>query len=184
MDIAEGVEAEFSRSTAMQVVSHAELFGGKICAALDRQHPRDLFDVHNLLSGEGYTNEIRQGFITALISHSRPLHEIIHPNFLDQRHVFESQFTGMTQTSFSYANFEATRERLVMAIRQGWTDADRAFLIGFKKAEPDWSLIPLENLSRMPAVQWKLANIRKLLKQNPKKHVEQLEALEKRLNHR
>ncbi len=181
LDIVEKVETEFSRFVAINVISHAELFGGKICAALDRQHPRDLFDVQHMLDNEGYTDEIRHGFIAALISHSRPLHEIIRPNFQDQRHVFESQFAGMPLTPFSYADFEATRERLVQKIKQGWTDNDRAFLISFKKGEPDWKLIPLENLSRMPAVLWKCANIKKLIQQNPAKHAEQLAELEKRL---
>lgn len=181
LDIAEKVETEFSRFVSVNVMSHAELFGGKMCAALDRQHPRDLFDVQHMLDNEGYTDEIRQGFIAVLISHSRPLHEIIRPNFQDQRHVFESQFAGMTLTPFSYADFEATRERLVQAIKQGWTENDRAFLSSFKKGEPDWSLIPLENLSRMAAVEWKLGNIQKLIQQNPAKHAEQVAELERRL---
>jgi hypothetical protein len=181
MDIADAVETEFGRFVSVNVVSHAELFGGKICAALDRQHPRDLFDVHHMLENEGFTDDIRLGFIASLLSHSRPLHEIIRPNFQDQRHVFGSQFAGMALTPFSYADYEATRGRLVQEIKQGWTDADRAFLISFKKGAPDWSLIPLADLSRMPAVQWKLANIQKLIRQNPRKHAEQLGELEGRL---
>lgn len=182
IDVADGVEDEFGRFMAVNVVSHAELFGGKICAALDRQHPRDLFDVHHMLENEGYTDEIRMGFITALLSHGRPIHEIIRPNFLDQAKVFETQFAGMAFTSFSYADYEATRERLVSAIQQGWTDNDRNFLLGFKNGMPDWSLLPLENLSRMPAVLWKLSNIQKLIQQNPDKHAEQLKALEERIS--
>jgi predicted nucleotidyltransferase component of viral defense system len=181
MDIADVVETEFGRFVSVSVVSHAELFGGKICAALDRQHPRDLFDVHHMLGNEGFSDDIRLGFIASLLSHSRPLHEIICPNFQDQRHVFESQFAGMALTPFSYADYEGTRERLVKEIKQGWTDADRAFLISFKQGAPDWSLIPLADLSRMPAVQWKLANIQKLIRQNFRKHAEQLAELEGRL---
>lgn len=182
MDIAGTVEDEFGRFMAVHVISHAELFGGKICAALDRQHPRDLFDVHHMLENEGFTEEIRLGFIAALLSHSRPLHEVIRPNFLDQSHVFQVQFAGMALTPFSYNDFEATRERLVQEIRQRWTDNDRTFLLGFKQGKPDWRLFPLENLSAMPAVQWKLANIQKLIRRNPSKHKEQMKALEMRLS--
>ncbi len=182
MDVADTVEDEFGRFMTVNVVSHAELFGGKICAALDRQHPRDLFDIHHMLENEGYTDEIRMGFITALLSHGRPMHEIIWPNFRDQAKVFETQFAGMAFTPFSYADYEATRERLVKAIRQGWTDSDRAFLLSLKQGKPDWSLLPLESLSRMPAVQWKLSNIQKLIQQNPDKHAEQLKALKERLS--
>lgn len=181
MDIADTVESEFERFMSVNVVSHAELFGGKICAALDRQHPRDLFDVHHMLENEGLTDEIRMGFMASLLSHSRPIHEMIRPNFQDQRMLFETQFAGMAFTPFSYADFEATRERLVKEINDGWSDNDRAFLISFKQGTPDWSLFPLENLPHMPAVQWKLMNIQKLISQNPEKHVDQLNTLKKRL---
>ncbi|PJB72544.1 MAG: nucleotidyl transferase AbiEii/AbiGii toxin family protein [Alphaproteobacteria bacterium CG_4_9_14_3_um_filter_47_13] len=182
MDVTDTVESEFGRFMAVNVVSHAELFGGKICAALDRQHPRDLFDVHHMLTNEGLTNDIRMGFMASLLSHSRPIHEMIRPNFQDQGKVFETQFAGMAFTPFSYADFEATRERLVQEINKGWSDNDRAFLLGFKQGKPDWNLFPLENLSRMPAVQWKLLNIQKLIKQNPDKHAEQFKALKERLS--
>lgn len=181
MRVVEAVETEFGLSAAANVVSHAELFGGKICAALDRQHPRDLFDVQHMLDNEGLTDEIRMGLIAGLLSHSRPIHEIIVPHFLDQRHVFNSQFEGMAFTPFTYEDFEATRERLVKEISKGWTDSDREFLLSFKRGEPDWSLFPLENLQLMPAVQWKLLNIQKLKAQNPEKHLEQLIALKGRI---
>lgn len=92
MDIVDAVENEFSRFVSANVVSHAELFGGKICAALDRQHPRDLFDVRQMFDSEGLTEEIRTGFMALLLSHSRPIHEMIRPNFQDQRKAFETQF--------------------------------------------------------------------------------------------
>lgn len=69
LDVADAMETEFGRFASANVVSNAELFGGKICAALDRQHPRDLFDVHHKLAGEGFTDEIQLGFIASLISH-------------------------------------------------------------------------------------------------------------------
>jgi predicted nucleotidyltransferase component of viral defense system len=181
MDVADTVESEFGRFMAVSVVSHAELFGGKICAALDRQHPRDLFDVHHMLTNEGLTDDIRMGFMASLLSHSRPIHEMIRPNFQDQERAFETQFSGMAFTPFSYADFEVTRERLVQEINKGWSDNDCAFLLGFKQGKPDWSLFPLENLPLMPAVQWKLLNIQKLIRQNPDKHAEQFKALAERL---
>ena len=61
-----------SAESEAQVVSIADLYGGKICAALDRQHPRDLFDVMLLLENEGITREIRQAFIVYLVSHCKP----------------------------------------------------------------------------------------------------------------
>ena len=122
-----------------------------------------------------------QGFIIGLLSSPRPIHEMIRPNFLDQRRVFETQFAGMSETPFSYEDFETTRERLVTEINAGFTDADRAFLLNFKNAEPDWSLFPHEKIKALPAVNWKLTNIEKLKANNPDKHTEQLMALEERL---
>jgi predicted nucleotidyltransferase component of viral defense system len=181
MDVVDAVEDEFGRFMSVNVVSHPELFGGKICAALDRQHPRDLFDIHHMLSNEGLTEEIRMGFLVSLLCHARPIHEVIRPNFQDQRRTFETQFAGMAFTPFSYEDFEATRERLVNEINNAWTDKDRAFLLSFKRAEPDWTLQPFDDLPRLPAIQWKLQNLRKLKEQNPGKLEEQLKALEERL---
>ncbi|MCL2715228.1 MAG: nucleotidyl transferase AbiEii/AbiGii toxin family protein [Alphaproteobacteria bacterium] len=181
MDVVEAAEEEFGRFVSARVVSHAELFGGKICAALDRQHPRDLFDVRQMFDGEGLTEEIRMGFLVALLGHSRPIHEMIRPNFKDQRRAFETQFAGMAFLPFTYEDFDETRQRLVREINDRWTDADRAMLLAFKQGSLQESSPPLENLSKLPAVQWKLRNILKLKQQNPEKHTEQLRALERRL---
>ncbi len=96
----------------MLVISHGELFDGKICAALDRQHPRDLLDVHYLLSHEGITTIVKQGFIAALLSHPRPIHEVLNPNWRDQSDTFASQFRGMTILPFTYTDLEETQHNL------------------------------------------------------------------------
>jgi predicted nucleotidyltransferase component of viral defense system len=181
MQVTQATQDEFGKSALINVVSHAELYGGKICAALDRQHPRDLFDIHQLFAHEGITRDICLGFMGSLVSHPRPIHEIIRPNFQDRRTVFDTQFAGMTIAPFTYGDFEATREKLVREIHARLTHDDRAFLLSFKNGEPDWSLVPLETLQNMPAVQWKLSHIRQL-KQNPSKHAEQLDALRQALS--
>lgn len=181
MDLSEAVETEFGKFVSVSVASHAELFGGKICAALDRQHPRDLFDVHQLLSDEGLTEEVRMGFLAMLVSHPRPIHEMLRPNFADQRSVFENQFAGMALAPFTYAEYEATREDLVREIHRQLTESDREFLLSFKRANPNWALMPYQDLQRMPAVLWKLSNVQRLLERNPVKHAHQLSALEGRL---
>lgn len=181
MDVADAVEEEFGRFTSMQVIAPAELFGGKLCAALDRQHPRDLFDVAQLYTEGGITDDIRQGFIIGLLSSPRPIHEMIQPNLLDQRQTFETQFAGMTETPFSYEDFEATRERLIADIKAGLTEDQQRFLLSFKNAQPDWSLFPHDRLKDLPAVKWKLGNIEALKTKNPTKHAGQLKKLEDRL---
>jgi predicted nucleotidyltransferase component of viral defense system len=48
MQVTEGVEAAFGFAET-NVVSFDDLYAGKLVAALDRQHPRDFFDVRWLL---------------------------------------------------------------------------------------------------------------------------------------
>ena len=181
MQVTTATQDEFGKSAVINVVSHGELFGGKICAALDRQHPRDLFDIAQLFAQDGITEDVRLGFIGSLLSHPRPIHEVIRPNFQDRRTEFDTQFAGMTIAPFTYDDFEAARERLVQEIHARLTADDRAFLLSFKSGEPDWDLVPIEALQTMPAVQWKLSNVRQL-KQNAPKHAEQLDALRKALS--
>lgn len=177
MQVTDRVQEEFGLFAAINVVAKGDLYGGKICAALDRQHPRDLFDIHRLFGREGITEQIKRGFIAALVGGNRPISELLKPNFQDQREAFATQFAGMASDPFSYQEFEATRARLVEQIHDLLSNDDRLFLVSFKNGEPDWSLYPLAGLADMSAVKWKLLNIRKLRKNNPARHSEQLSAL-------
>ncbi|MBM3420110.1 MAG: nucleotidyl transferase AbiEii/AbiGii toxin family protein [Bacteroidetes bacterium] len=174
LQVNEKVQERFKKFAAIQVVSDAELYGGKICAALDRQHPRDLFDVYLLFKESGITEDVKNGFIAALVSHMRTMHEILHPHLLDQRSAFEKQFNGMSDIPFTYEDFESTRKQLIEEINSSLTETDRTFLLSFKRGNPDWSLFSHKRLSEMPAVQWKLLNIQNLIKSNPQKHQELL----------
>jgi predicted nucleotidyltransferase component of viral defense system len=182
LQVTETVQKEFGKFAAINVVSHAELFGGKICAALDRQHPRDFFDVYLLMGNEGYTNDVKLGFITALLSHMRTINEILYPHLLDQQSAFENQFAGMTSTKFNYQDYEATRNILISTVHSSLTETDKSFLLSFKRGGPDWDLFPIAVLKDLPAVQWKLENIKKLIHTNPKKHAELLRLLEEKLH--
>lgn len=182
MSVVDKVQAEFEWFAEIKVVSNGELFGGKICAALDRQHPRDLFDIHYLFENEGLTDEIKMGFIACILSHPRPINEILNPNFVDQREAFDRQFSGMTLEPFSYENFEATRIRLINEIKRSLTDKDKNFLLSFKKGEPAWDLFDAPKLRDMPAVKWKLLNILKLKETNAPKLNQLLRALERELD--
>ena len=91
---------QFDAFCAIGLVSLGQLYGGKICAALDRQHPRDLFDVKLLLENEGFSEEIKQGFLLGVVSSVRPIHEILDPRLQDQQQAFENQFQGMSNIAF------------------------------------------------------------------------------------
>ena len=178
LQVHENVQERFKKFAAIQVVSDAELYGGKICAALDRQHPRDLFDIYLLFQESGYNEDIKNGFIQALVSHMRTMNEVLQPHMLDQRSTFEKQFHGMTDITFTYDDFETTREKLISLVNLSLSARDRSFLLSFKRGNPDWDLFPNALLKKLPAVQWKSMNIKNLIKSNPEKHNEQLKKLE------
>ena len=175
------VQERFRKFAAIQVVSDAELYGGKLCAALDRQHPRDLFDVHLLFHESGYNEDVKNGFIQALVSHMRAMNEVLDPHRLDQRSAFEKQFKGMSDSPFTYEDYEATREKTIKTIMSSLSEKDRSFLLSFKRGDPEWDLFPIARLKDLPSVQWKLLNIRNLWESNPSKHNDLIHKLEELL---
>lgn len=181
MPLSERAQNEFDAFAAIQVVPLGQLYGGKICAALDRQHPRDLFDIKYLLANEGITHEIKQGFMLCLIASDRPMNEIISPNLQDQQSALANQFEGMSAEAFTYAEYETTRAQLIETVHANFTDEDRVFLLSVKNLTPDWSIHDFE---RFPAIRWKLQNLRRLKETNPQKHLEHYEALKYKLSRR
>jgi len=53
MSLCSEAQMQYSSYCEIKIVEMGHLYGGKICAALDRQHPRDLFDIHMLFESEG-----------------------------------------------------------------------------------------------------------------------------------
>jgi predicted nucleotidyltransferase component of viral defense system len=176
--LSERAQKEFEAFTAFPIVPLGQLYGGKICAALDRQHPRDLFDVKYLLANEGFSEEVKKGFLMWLLCGDRPINEVIKPNLQDQRSAMVNQFEGMSEEDFSYEEYEAVRKKLITTIHERLTEKDRKFLLSVKNLTPDWSIYDFE---RFPAVQWKLQNLQKLKTTNPQKHQQQYEALKAKL---
>lgn len=161
----------FEQAVSIQVASLPDLYGGKLCAAMDRQHPRDLFDVLLLMKNEGLSEEIMGAFVVYLASHNRPMHELLDPRPTDISSLFDREFSGMTREPVSLEDLLDIRDEMIQGIRERLTAEHKRFLLGFKQGDPEWSLLPFENLSSYPALQWKLINIRKM---NKKKHAEQL----------
>jgi hypothetical protein len=181
MQVVESVQDEFGKFAAINVVSLAELYGGKICAAIDRQHPRDVFDVKLLMENEGVSDEIWDGVKIGLISHYKPIIELLFPILKDQKSAFDKQFAGMTSVEFTYDDYEKTRATLIDTIQQRLTDDEKRFLLSFEMGEPNWKLFPHPVLKDLPAIKWKLLNIQKLKKDNLKKHEQMVSVLKKML---
>lgn len=166
LPLCDKAQEEFGMYCEAVIVPQTLLYGGKIAAALSRQHPRDLFDVKHM--GMPLT-DIREGLIFCLLGSDRPIHESFAPMLIDQHAAMENQFEGMTDIPFSYEEFEQTRNQLIADVRNLMTDADKNFLLSFEAGEPQWDGYEFEYFRNYPSVQWKLLNLAKLKKQNPSK---------------
>jgi hypothetical protein len=172
--LSDKAQNEFSLYCEAKIVPLTLLYGGKIAAALSRQHPRDLFDVKYM---ELPFVKCREGLIFCLLGSDRPIHESFAPSMIDQREAMENQFEGMTDIEFTYDEFEATRSKLIADVNAMMTEADRRFLVSFELAEPEWNGYEFEHFKDYPSVQWKLLNLKKLARQNSLKLNEEAEKL-------
>lgn len=164
------------------VVSLEDVYGGKLVAALDRQHPRDLFDVLQLFEHEGITPGIRRAFVVYLASSNRPVHEVLFPALRDIEHDYVHNFTGMTTEPVPLEALLAARERMVRELQQGLDDNERRFLLSLVAGAPDWPLLGIAHLEHLPGIRWKLHNLAQLQKTNTKKFAEQADVLTARLS--
>lgn len=173
--LSDKAQNEFSLYCEAKIVPLTLLYGGKIAAALSRQHPRDLFDVKYMDVPLG---NCREGLIFCLLGSDRPIHESLAPSFIDQRDAMANQFDGMTDIPFTYEEFEATPSKLVDDVKTLMTEADRKFLVSFETGQPEWEDYEFEYFKNYPSVQWKLLNLQKLAKQNPQKLAEEVAKLQ------
>lgn len=159
--VSERVEEEFGFAE-MPVVSFADLYAGKIVAALDRQHPRDLFDARDLLVHERIDDKLRKAFIVYLVSHDRPMAEVLAPKRLDIAEEYKRGFEGLINDSVSLDELLKAREDLIGEIVGKMPETHKRFLISVKQGQPDWGLLNLPGAKDLPAIRWKLENLAKL----------------------
>lgn len=164
----------------MQLVSEADLYAGKIAAALDRQHPRDLFDIHFLFANEGISDDLFKAFLIYLVSHPRPAHELLCPHRLDISAQYSDEFLGMTVADLSLDALLEAREQLVREVLgRASQGSNRHFLTSFHHLTPDWDALGFEStIADLPALRWKRLNLERLRSENPAKFDHQLQALQ------
>ncbi len=164
--LCEKAQEEFGLYCEADIVPMTLLYGGKIAAALSRQHPRDLFDVKYM---EYPFEKTREGLLFCLLGSDRPLYESFAPNPIDQHDALINQFEGMTDVPFTYEEFEQTRSKLIRDVNNLMTAEDKYFLYGFELGEPDWDAFEFKSFKKYPSVKWKMINLRKLKKISPEK---------------
>lgn len=158
MPVCATVEQQFGFAE-MNVLSFADLYAGKIMAALDRQHPRDLFDVHHLLENEGISDELRNAIIIYLISHDHSPHSLLNPVLQDITQDFEQNFMGMTDAPIELSTLLNTRQKLITNITNQMPEHHKQFLRSFYSRQPEWDLLGIAGVQDLPAVRWRAMNL-------------------------
>ena len=177
MAVCERVTEQFGFAET-NVLAFEDLYGGKLHAALDRQHPRDFFDVKLLYDNEGLTDGLFRTFMVYVASSNRPMHELLAPAALPGEDLYYEEFVGMTREAVSRDDLADTRGRLHADIGSRLKGDIAAFLLSLHDAEPDFGLIGLPEAVNLPAVRWKLVNLEKLKRENPHKHAVERDELE------
>lgn len=144
-----------------------ELYASKIVAALDRQHPRDLFDIWQLYESGGLSDRMLECFVVYLAGHNRPIHEVLFANDKNIAPEYGRSFVGMTQIHCPLDNLLATRHQLRHELPERLTEKQREFLSGLAWARPDWSLLTFVHAEHLPALRWKLTNLQTFKKRRP-----------------
>lgn len=170
-------QEEFGLYCEARIVPLTLLYGGKVAAALSRQHPRDLFDC-KYMEMDSFSG-VKNGLMLYLLGSDKPIVESLNPNLTDQRQALDNQFVGMTDTPFTYEDFEKARLALIDNVRSIFNEQDRAFILSFEMGEPNWSICCSGDLSQHPSVMWKLQNIVRLKLTNHDKFIAGVEKLRK-----
>lgn len=140
-EVAPAVEEQFGY-VEMQLLSIPDLYAGKICAALDRQHPRDLFDVKLLFEVEGLREDLVRTFLVYLISHNRTMAELLQPTRKDIAGIYQGEFVRVSQIEVSLEELLAVRERPIGDLNKALTEDQGKFLLSFKARRPGAATTP------------------------------------------
>lgn len=175
--LAQTAQDFFTTDLEVPMLDRSELYGSKLVAAMDRQHPRDMFDAMKMLQLLGWQPPFIDCFVAYLAGHSRPVHEVLFPRKLPLEPTFTNDFVGMTREPIELGELERTQQRLIDELPRALTKAHREFLLSLVRAEPRWELMPFKHLAELPAMQWKLLNLQKLHSRNRKRFEEQHDAL-------
>ena len=167
-----GVELE------VPILAPNELYAGKLVAALDRQHPRDLFDVWQLYESGGISDGMVECFVVYLAGHNRPTHEVLFGNDKNIAGEYERAFVGMTEVDCSLETLLEARARLRHELPGRLSAQHKRFLSGLTRAQPDWSLLQCQHAAQLPALRWKLSNLETFRKRRPEDFTAQADALD------
>ncbi len=171
----------FTTDLTVPTLTTSELYGSKLVAALDRQHPRDLFDVMHMLRTSGWQQSVVDCFVVYLAGHNRPIHEVLFAPRKPLEPAFGNEFAGMTRDPIHVEPLLDTQARLSVELPRQLTSDHRSFLLSLVQCEPRWDLMPMPHLRDLPAIRWRLTNLEKLRRRRDERFALQHQRLAARL---
>ncbi|TKB11571.1 hypothetical protein [Desulforhopalus sp. IMCC35007] len=130
-----------------------------------------------LLDNEGITEELKNSFLVYLMSHNRPMAELLDPSPKDIAEVYKREFIGMTSDEVSLEELYQSRHNLLGQVHDLLKEGDKEFLLSVKSGEPNWSLFAHPEVSMLPSIQWKIYNIAHMTIQNREKAFSKLQTI-------
>lgn len=182
-DLAASAQELFATTVTVPVLETPELYGGKLVAAMDRQHPRDLFDVREMFARHNLPPAFVDCFVAYLAGHNRPVHEVLFPRTKEIGPLYRSDFFGMTKDDVPLDELKAIQTELPRRLQRALGPQHRDFLLSLVRLEPRWDLLPFPHLIELPAIRWKLVQLEKLRAASKRRFEEQQQALEEGFNH-
>lgn len=168
-----GAQDLFTTAVTLPVLATPELYGSKLVAAMDRQHPRDMFDVMHMLQQFGWTPAVVDCFVAYLAGHNRPVHEVLFGPAKPLEPAFTNEFVGMTREDVALEALVNTQARLRYELPRQLTAQHREFLLSLVRGAPSWDLMPFNQLPALPAIRWKLQNLATLKTRNATRFAQQ-----------
>lgn len=157
-----GLVKKYNREIWVPCMAKEELYAGKLCAALMRQHPRDLYDVWCFLHQNSLSKQLMDVLVVYLISQGKPIHESLDPHIKDIESLYRNKFIGMVANEVKLEYLVETQKTLPRTIVESMGADHREFLLGFIQGKPNWDLLPFHIAKELPAVRWKQVNLEKM----------------------
>ena len=72
---------------------------------------------------------------------------------------YRTVFYGMTEDDISMETLVSTHADLTRNLVNNMSDAHRRFLASFDRRRPEWDLLGIDGVDRLPAVRWREINL-------------------------
>ena len=178
MDLCATAARTFEVSAPVTLLDTSEVYAGKFLAALDRQHPRDLFDLWRFRQTSAIDDRLMDAFTLYLSGHDRPPHEILDGRDRDMSRDYERGLLGMLEEPIpSLEELQETRDWARGAVIASLNGAQRGFLADFFSLRDIRDQFAGARLAHLPALEWKRRNLRIFRDTRPGEFARQLDAL-------